>query len=68
MAMRGFLDRAGPGDILVFAPELLGGTHYYARLFPGPDGEMVEESDRYAQALLYADIARQLFEDVSVTA
>ena len=67
-AMRGFLDRAGPGDILVFAPELLSGTHYYARLFPGPDGEMVEESDRYAQALLYADIARQLFEDVSVTA
>ena len=67
-AMRGFLDRAGPGDILVFAPELLSGTHYYARLFPGPDGEMVEESDRYAQALLYADIARQLFEDVSLTA
>ena len=67
-AMRGFLDRAGPGDILVFAPELLSGTHYYARLFPGPDGEMVEESDRYAQALLYADIARQLFEDASVTA
>jgi hypothetical protein len=29
---------------------------------------MVEESDRYAQALLYADIARQLFADVSVTA
>ena len=68
MAMRGFLDRAGPGDILVFAPELLSGTHYYARLFPGPNGEMVEESDRYAQALLYADIARQLFADVSVTA
>ncbi|MEI6338667.1 MAG: hypothetical protein WCQ57_08820, partial [Verrucomicrobiota bacterium] len=66
-AMRGFLDRAGPGDILVFAPELLSGTHYYARLFSGPNGEMVEESDRYAQALLYANIARQLFEDVSVT-
>jgi hypothetical protein len=64
-AMRGFLDHAGPGDVLVFAPELLGGAHYYARLFPGPDGVVVEESDRYAQALLYAKIARCLFEDAS---
>ena len=64
-AMRGFLDHAGPGDVLVFAPELLGGAHYYARLFPGSDGVVVEESDRYAQALLYAKIARCLFEDAS---
>lgn len=60
-AMRGFLDHAGPGDVLVFAPELLAGTHYYARQFPGPDGRLAEESDRYAQALLYRDIARQCF-------
>jgi hypothetical protein len=64
-AMRGFRNHAGPGDVLVFAPELLGGTHYYARLFPGPDGAMVEESDRYAEALLYAKIARRLFQEVS---
>jgi len=64
-AMRGFLEHAGPGDVLIFAPELLGGNHYYARLFPGPDGAMVEESDRFAQALLYAKIARGLFEEVS---
>ena len=64
-AMRGFRNYAGPGDVLVFAPELLGGAHYYARLFPGSDG-VVEESDRYAQALLYAKIARCLFEDASV--
>jgi hypothetical protein len=64
-AMRGFLDHAGPGDVLVFAPELLGGAHYYARLFPGSDGVVVEESDRYAQALFYAKIARCLFEDAS---
>jgi hypothetical protein len=64
-AMRGFRNHAGPGDVLVFAPELLGGAHYYARLFPGSDGVVVEESDRYAQALLYAKIARCLFEDAS---
>ena len=64
-AMRGFHNYAGPGDVLVFAPELLGGAHYYARLFPGSDGVVVEESDRYAQALLYAKIARCLFEDAS---
>ena len=64
-AMRGFRNYAGPGDVLVFAPELLGGAHYYARLFPGSDGMVVEESDRYAQALLYAKIARCLFEDAS---
>ena len=61
--MRGFLDRAGPGDVLVFAPELLGGAYYYARLFPGAQGRVVEESDRYAQALLFAKIARCLFEE-----
>jgi len=64
-AMKGFLDHAERGDVLIFAPELLDGTHYYARLFPGPDGKMTEESDRYAQALLYAKIARRLFQEAS---
>lgn len=64
-AMRGFLDHAGAGDVLVFAPELLAGTYYYARLFPGPDGRAVEESDRYAQAILYAALARRLFGEVA---
>ncbi len=36
-----------------------------ARLFPGPNGRMTEESDRYAQARLYADIARRLFKEAS---
>ena len=67
-AMRGFLDHAGRGDVLVFAPELLDGTHYYARLFPGPDGKMTEESDRYAQATLYAQVARKLFQEASSAA
>lgn len=54
-----------PGDVLIFAAELPGGAHYYARLFPGLGGVTVEESDRYAQALLYAKIVRGLFEEVS---
>ncbi len=61
LAMRGFLQNAGPGDFLIFAPELLSGTYYYARMFPGPDGQMVEETDRYEQALIYKEIARACF-------
>ena len=37
-AMRGFLRAAHPGDVLVFAPELLSGTYYYARMFPTASG------------------------------
>ena len=60
-AMLGFLSNAGAGDILPFAPELLPGTHYYARLFPNVEGRLQEESDRYEQALLYQAIARECF-------
>ncbi len=60
-AMLGFLRNAIPGDVLIFAPELLPGTHYYARLFPDASGQMAEESDRYAQALLYKDLANVCF-------
>lgn len=61
LAMRGFLQGAGPGDVLIFAPELLAGTYYYARLFPDSSGTLVEESDRYAEAMLYRDLARECF-------
>lgn len=60
-AMRGFLQLAGPGDVLIFAPELLAGTHYYARHFPDSCGQLAEETDRYAQALMLAQIARECF-------
>ena len=60
-AMSGFLRSSGVGDILIFAPELLAGTHYYSRLFPSLSGKLIEESDRYAQALLYCDLARSCF-------
>jgi hypothetical protein len=60
-AMAGFLKSAKPGDYLVFAPEILAPHIYYGRKFPGPDGALREESDRYAQALVYAGIARECF-------
>jgi hypothetical protein len=62
-AMRSFLMSAQAGDVLIFAPELLSGTHYYARMFPDSHGQLIEESDRYAQALLLKDLARACFED-----
>ena len=60
-AMLGFLRTAQSGDVLIFAPELLAGTYYYARKFPNAAGQLEEESDRYAQALLYKDLARACF-------
>ncbi len=62
-AMLGFLGSAHAGDVLIFAPELLPGTHYYARLLPNHSGQLAEESDRYAQALLYKDLARACFNE-----
>jgi hypothetical protein len=39
----------------------LPGTHDYARLFLDASGQMVEESDRCEQALLYKDLAHACF-------
>jgi len=60
-AMRGFLDHAKAGDVLIFAPELLSGTYYYARMLLDAGGKLGEETDRYQQALLYQRIARECF-------
>lgn len=60
-AMRGFLTNARAGDILVFAPEILAPTYYYARVFRDSTGRFTEESDRYAQALLYRQVALDCF-------
>lgn len=62
-AMYGFLQSARRGDILIFAPEILSARTYYARTFPNQLGQLVEESDRYSQALLYRDLARACFAD-----
>ncbi|MGN6370510.1 MAG: hypothetical protein ACTHN5_19820 [Phycisphaerae bacterium] len=60
-AMSGFVRNAKEGDVLIFAPELLAGTYYYARKFPDATGQLQEESDRYAEAMRYAAIARRCF-------
>jgi hypothetical protein len=57
----GFLKTAAPGDYICFAPELLFPSIYYARVFPNALGELVEEGDRWQQALLYGEIARECF-------
>jgi hypothetical protein len=62
-AMSGFKQHAGPGDVLIFAPELLRADIYYARVIEAADGSLHEESDRYAEALLYRDLARECFQD-----
>jgi hypothetical protein len=62
-AMAGFLRTAVAGDVLLFAPELLTHAHYYARMFPRASGELAEESDRYAQALLYKELACNCFDE-----
>jgi sugar phosphate isomerase/epimerase len=60
-AFAGFLKTAKPGDYIIFAPELLGPGAYYARLFKNANGELVEESDRWEQAIVYGKIAREAF-------
>lgn len=59
----GFLNSAAEGDVICFTPELLGPKIFYAREFRNAAGEWVEESDRWRQALLYAELGRQCFED-----
>ena len=59
--MCGFLRTAGRGDVLIFAPEILARTYYYARTFPDAEGNLVEESDRYSQALIYRRLAIACF-------
>ena len=39
----------------------MSGTNYYARMFPDTRGKLVEETDRYQQALLYKCIAKECF-------
>jgi hypothetical protein len=60
-AFQGFLKTAQPGDYLIFCPELLSSTFFYARKYPDGKGGWWEESDRYQQALLYQQIAKECF-------
>jgi hypothetical protein len=60
-SMTGFLKSAGPGDLLIFAPELLASGIYYARLIRDSEGGLHEEGDRWQQSLVLCRIARECF-------
>lgn len=60
-----FQKTAKPGDYLCFTPELLPSEYYYARLVKDADGRQVEEGDRWEQALLLGEIARECWNEVS---
>ncbi len=62
-AFAGFLKSAGPGDYLCFTVELLQSDIFYARLIKNELGELVEEGDRWQQALLYTQIAKECWEE-----
>ena len=57
-SFEGFLASAAPGEVFGFYPELLPPSHNYARVFPGADGEMREEADRWEEALALVEVAR----------
>ena len=67
-AMTGFLSQAGPGDLLVFAPELLRSKISYARQFRFGDGVVTEETDRYEQALRHKQLAIECFAEAKLHA
>jgi hypothetical protein len=58
----GFLRHAQPGDFLVLAPELLPASKNYARLVETPDGTWLEDSDRWEEALVLVEIARECWQ------
>jgi hypothetical protein len=60
-AFRHFLRSASPESSIYFAPELLAADIYYARTFPGCDGAMIEESDRWEQSLMLKRMAEDCF-------
>ena len=64
-AMAGFHASAQPGDYFVFAPELLYSGNNYSRLRTDAQGRLVEESDRWVEAQMYARLARQYFAEAA---
>lgn len=61
-AMAGFLRNAGPGDYLIFSPELLRSSINYARRYRRSDGQWIEDGDRWADSLELLNVARECFE------
>ena len=56
------------GSVLPVAPELLPSANGYAREIPGPDGVLREESDRWQQAQVLTQLARQWWDRSAASA
>src|SRR5262249_33787688 len=59
----GVINSAKPGAFICFTLELLGPRAFCAREFKNAAGDLVEESDRWQQALVYCDIARGCWDE-----
>jgi hypothetical protein len=57
-----FRDKAQQGDYFIFCPELLSNEFNYARMFRTASGELREECDRWTQAKILCDIARECWD------
>ncbi|WP_258104699.1 hypothetical protein [Marinoscillum sp. MHG1-6] len=55
----GFLKNAQLGDYICFTPELLPSEYYYAQLMRNEAGEYVEAGDRWSQAIMYCELAKE---------
>ncbi len=66
-SFEGFLASAKPGDVFGFYPELLPPSFHYARLVPGPDGQLREETDRWEEALALVEVARTCWAQAEAT-
>ncbi|MEQ8473519.1 MAG: hypothetical protein RIC35_20145 [Marinoscillum sp.] len=64
-SFKGFLTSAVPGDFLCFTPELLSPEYYYAQVV-NESGRVFEKNDRWTQALLLCEIARECWEEVTI--
>jgi hypothetical protein len=62
-----FSSRSRAETELWFCPELLGPTYDYARQFRNEDGELQEETDRWQEAQVLVEIAKQCFDEVSTS-
>jgi hypothetical protein len=60
---RSFLADGKPGDFFCFTPEIIPFSINYARQFEMPDGTLVEESDRYMDALQMVSFAKECWSE-----
>ena len=64
-AMQSFLNADDSGRDLWFCPELLGTEYKYAHLCPNTHRQRVEDGDRWVQAKVLVEIAKECFEEAA---